>query len=138
MGNLRIQKFMSPAPYIVGDTHTLEYAAKLMSQHGIRHLPVLSGGQLVGVLSSEETRAALMANAAPGTLVREAMNRQAYWVGPDTPLEDVALEMANKRHAIAVVMKNGHVVGVFTTVDGLRALSTLAAGEGQGDGARSA
>lgn len=119
-----IQRYMSPAPYIVADTHTLEYAGKIMEQHRIRHLPVLRSGRLVGVLSLEETRAALAAGGAKA-LVRDAMSPDTYAVAPDAPLEEVALEMADKRHAIAVVQGHGNVIGVFTTVDGLRALAAL-------------
>lgn len=121
---LRIQRFMSPAPYIVADSHTLDYAAKLMEGHRIRHLPVLRAGQLVGVLSSEETRTALRGGEGK-LLVRDVMSPAAYAVSPDTLVEEVAREMADKRHAIAVVMSHGNVVGVFTTVDGLRALASI-------------
>jgi acetoin utilization protein AcuB len=46
-------------------------------------------------------------------------------VRPDTPVDEVAREMADRRYGCAVVIEGGKVVGVFTTTDALRALSEL-------------
>lgn len=50
------------------------------------------------------------------------MSTDVYVVGPDTPLEQVASAMADHKYGCAVVTEGNHVVGIFTTVDALRAL----------------
>jgi acetoin utilization protein AcuB len=59
--------------------------------------------------------------------VSEAMTVDTYAVGPRTTLRKVAAEMADHRYGSAVVIEKERVVGILTTVDGLRALSLLLA-----------
>ena len=57
--------------------------------------------------------------------VSEAMTVDTYAVGPRTTLRKVAAEMADHRYGSAVVIEKERVVGILTTVDGLRALSLI-------------
>ena len=57
--------------------------------------------------------------------VEEAMSEVVYTVAPRAPLDEVVREMAQHKHGCAVVADNGKVVGVFTTVDALRAFADL-------------
>ena len=50
------------------------------------------------------------------------MSRPTYSVGPETPLAKVAASMVRHRFGSAVIVERGRVVGMFTTVDALRAL----------------
>jgi len=49
-----IQKYMTRALHTIGQEQTLDVAHTVMRQHGIRHLPVLEGGKLVGLLSQRD------------------------------------------------------------------------------------
>ncbi len=62
---------------------------------------------------------------AAKTTVGEAMTEAPYAVAPETPLDEVVSTMAEHKYGSAVVVQNGKVVGVFTTVDACRALSDL-------------
>jgi acetoin utilization protein AcuB len=94
-----------------------------MNEHHVRHLPVLHGGDLVGLLSDREV-AALEALPGSGQLtVEEAMRPEAFVTTTDASLESVAEEMARRRVGSAVVVRGGIVVGVLTAVDALRALA---------------
>ena len=53
------------------------------------------------------------------------MTQDAYCVSPDTSLTSVAGVMAEKKYGCAVVIDHGEVVGVFTAIDALRALSEV-------------
>jgi acetoin utilization protein AcuB len=57
--------------------------------------------------------------------VAEAMSNEPYTTSPDAPLDDVAREMAEHRYGAAVVVADARVVGVFTTIDALRALAAV-------------
>jgi CBS domain-containing protein len=48
-----------------------------------------------------------------------------YLTSADAPLDTVAAEMARLKVGSAVVVKDDIVVGVFTAVDGLRALAEV-------------
>ena len=61
----------------------------------------------------------------PPQRVEEAMTEQPYTVEPETPLDQVARTMAEKKFGSAVVLQNHKVVGIFTTVDACQALSEL-------------
>ncbi len=95
-----------------------------MRKHHIRHLPVLDGGKLVGVVSLGDLHLVeTLAEVDPAKVrVEEAMSAEPYTVSPDTPVGDVAAEMAEHRYGCAIVVDEQKVVGVFTTVDALRAL----------------
>lgn len=122
-----VQKFMSTSPHSIGVDQTLEHAHRLLREHDIRHLPVLSGGKLVGIVTDRDLAVieSLSGVSQKDVPVEEAMSSSVYAVAPDTPLDEVADEMARHKYGSAVVMQNGHVVGIFTTVDACRALHDL-------------
>lgn len=103
-----IQKFMTVAPHSIGVDQTLAYAHGVMREHGIRHLPVLSGGQLVGMLTDRDLGLVeSLRDVDPKTVkVEDAMSTIVYSVSPDAPLNDVVREMASHKYGSAVVMQN--------------------------------
>lgn len=122
-----IQKYMSTAPHSIGVDQPLSRAHALMREHHIRHLPVLSGGRLMGVVSERDLHVMeTIAGVDPKTVgVNEAMSTVVYAVPPDAPLDEVAAEMAEHRYGCVVVIDHEKVVGIFTTVDLARALGEL-------------
>ena len=122
-----IDHYMTPSPYSIGQEQKLAQAHKLMRTHAIRHLPVLHGGKLVGVLSDRDLHLieSLRDVDPEGVLVEEAMSPTVYTVPPKAPLDEVVREMAHHKYGCAVVEENGKVVGVFTTVDAMRAFADL-------------
>lgn len=122
-----ISRYMTPAPHSIGDEQPLLEAHHMMKQHSIRHLPVLRGGKLVGILTERDL--AVIENLSGvdphSTPVEEAMNSNAYAVHPEAPLDEVVDEMARFKYGSAIVMQNNKVVGIFTTVDACRALHEL-------------
>jgi len=122
-----IQKYMTTSPHSIGRDQTLAVAHSILGKYGIRHLPVLEGGTLLGVVSQRDLQMLeTLKDVDPLTIsVEEAMSSAVYAVSPDAPLDEVAATMAEKKLGCAVVMQNHHVVGMFTTVDACRALSEL-------------
>lgn len=125
MTSLTIETFMSPGPHTIGIDQKLSKAHGFMRTHAIRHLPVLDGGRLVGILSERDLG---LVEALPGVdpseiSVEEAMSSSVYAVAPGASLARVADEMAQHRYGCAVVMDGAKVIGIFTTVDACRALA---------------
>lgn len=122
-----VRQFMTPAPHSIGVDQPLSRAHAMMREHHIRHLPVLSGGRLMGVVSERDLHLLeTLAGVDPREVaVAEAMSTVVYAVPPDTALDEVALEMAEHRYGCVVVMHGDRLAGVFTTVDLARALVAL-------------
>lgn len=122
-----IRSFMTLDPVVISSDRSLAEAHRLMRERGIRHLPVVDRGALVGVVSQRDLYLleTLRGVDPAADLVGEAMTPQPYAVAPDAPLEEVARVMAERKYGSAVVVERGSVVGLFTTVDALRALASV-------------
>lgn len=122
-----VQKFMTTSPHSVGRDQTIAYASDRMREHQVRHLPVLEGGRLIGMLSERDVALVEALGGVDPTVVTvaEAMSTVIYSVSPDAPLDEVVKEMASKKYGSAIVEQNGKVVGILTTVDVCRALAEL-------------
>lgn len=118
---------MTPSPHSIGSQQTLSVAHKIMPDYGLRHLPVLDGGKLVGVVSQRDLYfiETLRDVDAASTTVSDAMTQDAYTVPPGTPLDEVADAMAREKYGCAIVAEHGKMLGIFSAVDGLRALAQL-------------
>jgi acetoin utilization protein AcuB len=122
----RVYRYMTPTPITIGRDQPLARALELMHEHHMRHLPVLDGGALVGIVTERDIRLVESAGADPrDTLIEEAMTPEPYVVTAGTPLRDVAEAMVAHKYGCAVVMERGRVAGIFTTIDALRALLDL-------------
>lgn len=98
-----------------------------MEEQSIRHLPVLQGGKLVGLLSQRDLYfiEALRDVDPERITVSEAMSQEVYTVERDSAVTDVVKEMIAHKYGSAVIVDRSEVVGVFTTVDAMRALVEL-------------
>lgn len=123
----KVYKYMTPSPHSIGREQTLAQAHTIMRANHIRHLPVLDGGVLVGLVSERDLRfiETLRDVELAVVKVEEAMAPDPYFVNVDTPVRDVAAMMIEHRYGSAIVVDKGHVVGIFTTIDALRALVDL-------------
>jgi acetoin utilization protein AcuB len=109
---------------LIGVEQSLTAAHEVMRSNGIRHLPVLHGGKLVGMVSQRDLHIVeSLRDVSPDEVtVEEAMTQDVYAVPPRTPLREVVSEMAERKLGSAVVVEGTRIVGVFTTVDALDTL----------------
>ena len=119
-----IAEYMTPVPHTVGSEQTITFAQKLMQKYDIRHLPVLHGGELYGIVSDRDLGmiAGLNEVNPDVTTVEEAMTQEAYTVSKDTSLFGVLQEMLEHKYGSAVVVEGVKIVGIFTTHDSLKLL----------------
>lgn len=122
-----IQRYMTADPITIEPGATLERASSLMKSHSVRHLPVLDEGRLVGIVTERDLALTERLNGVDphSERVSSAMTNSVLTVSPDSPLDQVALEMAADKCGSVVVVQNQKVVGVVTTVDICRALGEL-------------
>jgi acetoin utilization protein AcuB len=122
-----IQKYMVTMPHTIGADSSLEKAEKMMREYRIRHLPVLRGGQLVGVLSDRDVKMVeTFKDVDPEKVsVEDAMSSDPYITSPGASLDEVAQLMADKKWGCALVVDNKKLVGIFTWVDALHAMGEI-------------
>jgi acetoin utilization protein AcuB len=129
----RVRDFMTSCPVTIEIDAPLADARARMAELAIRHLPVVRDGRLVGILSDRDIHLAesLVADRSHGEPlgVEDAMTEMVFTCGPEAHLHAVAAEMASEKLGSAVVVSPEHpsrVLGLFTTVDALRALAQFA------------
>jgi acetoin utilization protein AcuB len=121
-----IQLVMTPFPHSIEADAPLRQARRRLDDLEIRHLPVARGGRLIGVITDRDLKRAL--DPALGLppknelFVEDVMVWDAYVVDSHTPLDVVSLEMADRHIGCALVVREGKLVGVFTTTDACRVL----------------
>lgn len=122
-----IQKFMTYVPHAIDSSKTVQDAQNMMSRYNIRHLPVMRGKEIAGVVSDRDIKMALgLVSSSPNfVIVDDICHEQPYKVSPDAKLHEVAAEMASKRYGSVLVVQNGNLVGIFTTVDACKALCAV-------------
>ena len=114
-----IAEKMTLSPHTIGRHEKLSRAYEVMREHGLRHLPVLDGGKLVGVLLKRDLHSveAIAGVDSRVDSIGEAMVGETYAVAPGELVADVARTMAHHKYGCAVVVDRGRVVGILTATD---------------------
>ncbi len=129
-----VSTIMSTQLVVLNTTDSLEKAERLFKKHHIRHIPVIMGKKIVGMLSLTDLLRISFADGAyeeedeVETVVYEmftipqVMAKKIKTVSPDTTIKEVA-ELLSKEefHALPVEL-NGELVGIVTTTDLIRYL----------------
>jgi len=111
----------------------LDLADDIMRLGRVRHLPVLDGERLVGILSNRDLLAASLSKAMDfdpterrtfmrSVDVREVMTKEVATVAPELPLIQAARLMIRRQFGcLPVVNERGALIGLLTETDLLRA-----------------
>ena len=120
---------------------TLPEALRLAMARGVRHLPVMDGPDLIGIVSDRDLKRAM---ASPATSLErhelqylldkvsmdEIMTRAVITVGPMLPVEEAARIMVKERISALPVTEQGKVVGIVAETDVLELfLKAMGAGD---------
>jgi len=119
-----VSRYMTKQPWTIERSASLAQAHQLMREHGIRHLPVLDNGRLIGIVSVGDLH--LLETIADFELdsvdVGEAMTEHPCIVTGDMALDEVVEIMAEHKYGSVIVMGREGVEGIFTAVDVCRTL----------------
>ena len=120
---------MTHDPITITPETSFQEALKTIREKKIRRLPVLdTGGRLVGIVSEKDM---LYASPSPATslsifelhyllaklAVKDIMIREVVTTTGDTPLEDAARLMVDRKIGCLPVVEDGQVVGIITETD---------------------
>lgn len=125
---------MTPGPFTIGPDDTLLDAATRMSLHGIRHLPVLDHGAVVGMLSERDLRTYIgdpslftITRGNSPLRVRDLVARQPISVAPEQLVIEIARRFTDYQiGAMPVVNRDGALLGIISYVDVLRTVAQAA------------
>lgn len=127
-----VKDYMKRDPVTVKKDDSFRYALKLIRKEGIRHLPVLDGKRVVGIVTDRDLRQAAPSPATSLEIhelnyllerlkIETIMTKKVITVAPDTSLLDAAkLLIAHKIGCLPVVDQD-ELVGIITEGDLLRA-----------------
>jgi acetoin utilization protein AcuB len=122
---MKLREIMKRDPVTATEVMRLGEAHKLMRQHHIRHLPVVDGTRLRGILSARD-----ILDYRASTAFREdwwrapvsaAMVPSPQTAGPDDSLTETAGRLASSRIGAMPVVEVGRLVGMVTVTDVLEA-----------------
>jgi len=127
--HIDISEYMSPLTVSIGVDQCLKTASTKMQEHKIRHLPVLEGGRLVGVISERDVTWLASLGTDPSTIqVSEAMSDIPYVVHASADAREVVQNMHDDKLGSALIEQDGKPVGIFTTTDALQLCADLLSG----------
>jgi acetoin utilization protein AcuB len=124
-----VEEIMQRDPITIKETTTLDQAYDLMRRQGIRHLPVLAGSDVVGVVTDRDLRLATSRLAehpfAPDARIAEVMSHPVHTAHPRDPIETAARTMRELKIGCLPVVDGEALIGIVTVIDILDALLQL-------------
>jgi acetoin utilization protein AcuB len=132
-----VQDWMSKDLITIDEGTSIMKASKVMKQNDIQHLPVLSKGRLVGMVSDRDLKEATPSKATTLDIhemyylldkiaVKSLMSKTLVTIAPENTIEKAAAVML-KSHisALPVVDANGALAGIITKGDIFRAFVSI-------------
>jgi len=126
---LLVRDRMTKSPITIKRDDSFQTALNLLRQGGVRHLPVMEGKKLVGILTDRDLR---QASPSPATslsmyeikylldkiLVEDIMVKNVITAPPTATIEFAAkLLYENKIGALPIVNEKGELLGIITETD---------------------
>ena len=117
-----VGELMRTDPPTITPGTTLEEILEIAWHRVIRHLLVMEGQKLVGIISDRDLQRSLTGTAVRvrrGTTAREIMTATVITVAPTTTLENACDTMMQEAISALPVVENGVLRGLFTETDAL-------------------
>lgn len=121
----RIKHIFSDKLVTIKESQNLQMADELMTQHRIRHLPVLNREELlVGILSRADFLALKKADfALKDYKVKDLMTSPVKVFAPNAKVRAVAQLFIAKKISCGLVLDSNEIVGIVTSDDLIRMLA---------------
>jgi len=131
---IRIQDIMQTSFVTISAGDTLSTVEDIMTLGGVRHMPVVRGGALVGVVSERDLLRASLSNLTDFrheerraflqvVEITRVMSTPPIVISPEDEIEQAARLLAEKRIGCLPVIEDGKLVGLLTETDVLRCIA---------------
>lgn len=125
---LSVAEIMTAEPYTLGPDDSLAQARQLMSEHHIRHIPIVTGDRcLVGVVSQRDVLAAADSSVLSDqeahlaqekhVALSSIMTSPVQTVDEHASLRGTAMHLKKSRMGCLPVTRDGKLVGIITDSD---------------------
>lgn len=122
-----VSQIMSTELLSVNITQSLKEVGEVIKNEQIRHVPVVSGDKIIGMLSKTDLQKISFVNTVDGDdlsvamydnlTIDQVMTKEVITVQKDDTILDAAVILSrNEFHALPVT-DNGKLVGIVTTTD---------------------
>ena len=129
----RLSEIMNRDMVTVDKHASLRMARRILDQYRIRHLLVVDGKRLVGIVTDRDLRQAAPSSKSPLTVserqefmdelkVKEVMSRKLITGSPTTTVHEAAKAMVQEKIGCLPVVDGNHLVGIVTEADLLEVL----------------
>ena len=123
-----VSDWMTRKVITVSPDDSIAEAAKMTKEKGIKHLPVVQGEKLKGILSDRDIKEYVPSKATSldvfelhyllaKTKVKEIMKTHVYTTTPDAPVEEAAMLMLDKKIGCLPVLEDNKLVGIISDRD---------------------
>ncbi|TFG95438.1 MAG: CBS domain-containing protein, partial [Myxococcales bacterium] len=136
MSGARVRDIMPDHMVTISKSDTLSTDEDIMTLGRMRHMPVVHGGKLVGVVSERDLLRASLSNLSGvddgqrraflhGVEIARVMSSPPVVVHPEETVEAAARLMAEKKIGCLPVVENDRLLGLITETDVLRCFARL-------------
>lgn len=115
-----VRERMSRRLITIGPDQTVSEASQILVRRRIRQLPVVRDGQLVGIVTNRDLRA-----ADPSSPVSMVMTAKPFTIAPDAAVDEAARLLRAYRVGALPVVEAKQLVGILTVADVLDAFVAI-------------
>lgn len=123
-----VRNKMTANPFTISPDQTIPEAHEIMEKHGVKRLPVMKNGKLVGIVSKEDILRASPSKATAfsigeityllsKTKISQIMSKNLVTISSNALLEEAATLMRDNEISFLPVVDNNKLVGIITETD---------------------
>ncbi|MFQ5941635.1 MAG: cyclic nucleotide-binding/CBS domain-containing protein [Nitrososphaerales archaeon] len=122
----RLNDIMIKKVITIDHDKTAQDAAKLMAEHEIGSLVIVTNDKPVGIVTERDLVRNVCTKDNPSSKIplKDVMSSPVIWAGPDVPIETAVQRMFNNKIRRLPILENGKLVGIVTVSDMAKYLRT--------------
>ncbi|MGD0886296.1 MAG: CBS and ACT domain-containing protein [Thermodesulfovibrionales bacterium] len=128
-----VSSWMTRKVFTVSPDDSVSDALRLMKERGIKHIPVVTGERIKGIISDRDIKEFTPSKATAldiyelhyllaKTKVKDIMKTIVITTTPDTPVEEAAMTMFDRHIGSLPVVERGRLAGIISDRDIFRVL----------------
>lgn len=126
---ITLRHYMTGTPVFIRADDSIEAVQATFVSHSFRHLPVLMGDEVVGIVSERDVLLTLSlagASSAEAPLTAaDICTPDPYTVDVETPFDLVVRIMGERKFGAVIITEEGRLAGILTTTDICRLCAEL-------------